>query len=214
MNNNHEMMNTVVETFIIEETAPLVYDGEQLEKWNKLIVELGLNGQKALKKPEKSPIPFMHLKKNMSNVLSTLCPVKQDVKDYNKTPIPLEIMELIALAKREEYFDTLQIWYDDKQPDPCCIGTIKMWGVWNDYRYQTKEEAVAVHGDNIGPYSYEHVEYLLGKWADVKQSFEELADRAIARWIKERRADIEKSIKQYERELSDLRQNAEERFNI
>ena len=106
LSHNSETMATVVETFVIEETAELIYDGEALETWNNLVSELGLKGQTEIVKPEKSPIPFMHLKQGYVNMFETLCPRKVDVSEYNKTPIPVEILKLIA-AKRPIM---LQIW--------------------------------------------------------------------------------------------------------
>ena len=35
LSKNSEEMKTVVETFVIEETAPLIYDNDKLEKWNQ-----------------------------------------------------------------------------------------------------------------------------------------------------------------------------------
>ena len=40
LQNNSSEMKTVVETFIIEETADLIYDNEQLDKWNELVDKL------------------------------------------------------------------------------------------------------------------------------------------------------------------------------
>ena len=70
---NSEAMSTVVETFVIEETAELIYDGEALENWSNLIQELGLKGQTQIVKPEKSPIPFMHMKKGLVETMKILC---------------------------------------------------------------------------------------------------------------------------------------------
>jgi hypothetical protein len=55
--NNHESMKTIVETFLIEETIDLIYDNEQLDKWNKHVQELGLIGQTKIVQTDKSPIP-------------------------------------------------------------------------------------------------------------------------------------------------------------
>ena len=130
LNNNSNEMKTIVETFVIEETASLIYDNEQLDKWNGLVAELGLTGQTSIQTKEKSPIPFMHLKANFVAVFETLCPRKVDVSEYNISPIPLEILDLIALSVNEKYFDKIQIWYDDKNPDPVCIG---LKGSWYSY---------------------------------------------------------------------------------
>ena len=55
--------------------------------------------------------------------------------------------------------------------------------------------------------------YLLGKWADVKQSFDELKERATKRYIEENGAAFRSQIKSYQNQLDDLENTAIERFN-
>lgn len=171
--NNHPEMKTVVQSYIIEETAELIYDNEKLDQWNKQIEALGLEGQKALLQKDKSPIPFMSMNTAMINICECLCPRKVNVEAYNVTPIPVEILDLIALAKKEGYFEKIQIWYDEKSPDPFCIGSMVRPG---------------------SSYSWDMVYYLMGKWGDVKQSFEELKDRAIKRFKDEKVAEAQTKI--------------------
>lgn len=222
LKNNSSEMKTVVETFVIEETSELIYDNEQLEKWNELVNELGLTGQTQIVKPAKSPIPFMHLKKSLVNVFETLCPRKVDAEKFNITPIPVEILDLMALSKREGYFDKIQIWYDDKNPDPVCVGLkIPFYSTKEgtlQQQFPTKEEAQQDMNENGWegePYAIEwsSEKYLLGKWGDVKQSFDELKDRATKRFIAEKSNEENKKIKEAQRELDDIEQTAFERFN-
>lgn len=219
---NSNEMKTVVETFVIEETAELIYDNEKLDKWNDLVGELGLKGQTKIVKPEKSPIPFMHLKKSLSNVLECLCPRKVNVEDYDVTPIPLEILDLIALSKRENYFNKIEIWYDEKSPDPVCVGITGYYYqlTWAGDRYKTldgKEFATEKECKDAGAtssiYYSEKQRYLLGKWADVKHSFEELKEMATKRFIAEKGNEFRKTIKEANRELDDIEIKAFEQFN-
>lgn len=222
LNNNSNEMRTVVETFVIEETAELIYDGEALETWNSLVSELGLTGQTQITHKEKSPIPFMHLKKNLVAVFETLCPRKVDVEAYNVTPIPLEILRLVSLSKNEKYFDQIQIWYDDKAPDPVCIGMKnKWWSVTSSGHYgkqfdtmQEAKNAMVAEGilEKEPHKSWEAEHYLLGKWADVKRSFAELTKMATARFIQEKGHDYRKTIKETQRKLDDLEVEAFEKF--
>lgn len=224
LKNNSIEMKTVVETFVVEETAELIYDGEKLEQWNRRVAELGLTGQTQIVKPEKSPIPFMHLKKSMVAVFECLCPMKVDVSKYDVTPIPVEILDLVALSKREEYFDCVQIWYDDKNPDPVCIGIKHGWySQANDGSLKTlfrsKEEAQA-HMNEMAwtekaPYActWQDNKYLLGKWADVRRDFEELKEMATKRFIQQEGNDLRKKIKEAERGLTDLETTAFDKFN-
>ena len=213
LHNNSSEMKTVVETFITEETAELIYDGEQLERWNELIAELGLEGQSAIVQPKKSPIPFMHMKEGLKNVFETLCPVKVGVEQYNKTPIPVEILDLIALSNREGYFSRIEVWYDDKSPDPVVVGSLKLFGEWGNYKFRTTKEASEALGKEISNYQYDTAHYLLGKWADVRHSFAELKAMAKERFMESRGAELRSTIKQSERELDDLESEAVKRFN-
>jgi hypothetical protein len=195
LKNNSTEMKTVVETFVIEETAELIYDNEKLDEWNNLVTELGLTGQQSIVKKDKSPIPFMHLKSNLVLVFETLCPRKVDVSEYNKTPIPVEILSLVSLAKNEKHFDKIQIWYDEKSPDPVCIGL----------NFQSES-------DRKSNYTWRMDAYLLGKWADVKHSFAELVVLARKRWTEQETNRLTQSIKTQTRELEDIETRAFDMF--
>lgn len=212
LENNSIEMKTVVETFLIEETAELIYDNEKLEAWNKHVDELGLTGQMSIVKPDKSPIPFMHMKKSLFNIFTCLCPMKVNVKNYNLTPIPVEILNLVALSVKECYFNEIQVWYDDQKPDPAVIGYTKKWGEVNNYRYSSKEEAATALGKEIGNYNYQENYYLLGKWADVKHSFEELTEMAVNRWKYNNKTSLTKKIKESQSRMDNLDVTANEIF--
>lgn len=181
--NQSREMKTEVETFVIEETAELIYDNEKLDQWNKHVAELGLVGQTKLVKPEKSPIPFLSMNQSLINICECLCPRKVKIEEYNVTPIPVEILDLVALSKREKYFDEVQIWYDEKSPDPFCVGSMQRPG---------------------SAYNWDKVYYLLGKWGDVKQSFEELKARATERYKAMKTHQLNKTITDASRELEDI----------
>lgn len=221
MKNNSQEMNTIVETFIIEETASLIYSNEDLQKYNSLCEELGLKGQSSIKVKDKSPIPFMHLKKTMCNVFETLCPCKVDVKDYSITPIPIEILELCIMSERECYFNAIEIWYDDIKPDPVCVGRIaqpyvadckenpkELWRI--DKKDLTEEQIKTIVKWTLPTWSSNY--YLLGKWADVKHSFKELIALARERYVSELGVQLRKELKETQRKLDDLELTASERF--
>lgn len=187
LNNNSSEMKTVVETYIIEETAELIYDNEKLEAWNKHVNELGLEGQTKIVKKEKSPIPFLFMNQQLVKTFETLCPAKKKINDYDLTPIPVEILSLVSLSVKEKYFDFIEIWYDDKTPDPCCIGKI-----YPSQEYRDKGYSWGMH------------HYLIGRWSDVKQSFQELKARAIARFKESEVLILQKEIKDATRRIEDL----------
>ena len=136
-----------IETYMIEEAEKLICEPEEVEKWNKLVEEAGLEGQKELIKPEKSPIPFIALTKSMERVYETLCPGKEDAKAYKDSAIPLRVLSLIALSEREKYFYKIQIW-SDKVKDPVVVGVLNN--------------------------SYSSPLFLIARWGDELRSFPEL----------------------------------------
>jgi hypothetical protein len=90
-------------------------------------------------------------------VYETICPAKVKYKEYGKTTIPLDVLSLIALSEKEGYFDEIQIWYDDKNPDPIAVGS-KKEGSWN------------------------HVFYPIARWGHELMPFEMLRNEALQRY--------------------------------
>jgi len=144
----------MVQSFIVDESKELIYDSDKIEEWKEKCEALGLDKQLDLVKEDKSPMPFEFMNTVMKRVYETLCPMKVGYMDYKTTAIPLEVLSLIALAKQENYFEKIEIWYDDKAPDPIVVGHIKE-----------------------GQYSYR--QYAIARWGDELQSFEKLKDKAI-----------------------------------
>lgn len=212
-------MKTVVETYLIEETVELIYDNEKLDKWNNYVKELGLKGQTEIQVKDKSPIPFMHMKKSMINVFSCLCPRRVDLKSYNVTPIPVEILDLVALSVKEQYFQKIEVWYDDATPDPAVIGSIGNWVAYdrkynNIGRFNTQDEALAMkdHPDYHNHMFEETAKYLIGRWADVKASIEELTAKARKLFIARKSDELNKKIREAQRDLADLELEANASF--
>ncbi len=228
LQNNSKEMKTVVETFVMEETVDLTYDQEKLDKWNELVKELNLEGQTKIVSPEKSPIPFMYMNETLVTVAETLCPRKENVREYNATPIPLDIMELVAMSSREQYFTNLEIWYDEKSKDPFAIGILESYTIRNKGSYgtikehgsfRTKTEAISYLQKNDLAEEFEAEKawgetkhYLIGKWADVKQNFEQLTKKAKKRFIEEKSNYYKTQIRDAERSLSDIQLDADTKF--
>ena len=230
LKNNHLMMNTQVETFIIEETEPLIYDNVQLEKWHGLVDKLDLKGQKKVAKQGASPIPFLHINQQMFLVCRTLCPSQVAIESYDLTPIPVAVLDLVALSKKENYFQQVEIWYDEQSPDPFCVGIAGQWvtgGIpdpWMDdemdrdnRRFDT-EEALVAYQQSIGKtgqwYHFQaERHYLIAKWGDVKQSFEELTARAKARHKEGMVEKINRHIASYQLQLANVDTDCDFYFN-
>jgi hypothetical protein len=90
-------------------------------------------------------------------MFKVLCACPVPVKEYDKTPIPLEVLSLIALSEKEKYFDELQIWYDNEAPDPILVGI------------------------KAGANSWEKDIWLLARWGAEKVGFEYLEAEAVKR---------------------------------
>lgn len=202
--NNNSSMKTVVETFIVEETQELIYDNEQLDKWNDLVTSLNLAGQTTIVKEKKSPIPFLYLKNQLVEAFNILCPVKIKIEDYSKSAIPVEILELAALSKKEQYFYAIEIWYDDKTPDPVCVG-LKLASDY-DPNYSSASE---------GWYKqWKSDRFLIGRWGDVKMSLDKILDKAKKLFVMAETSRIKNDIKEANRKLEDLEKAAEDKFGF
>lgn len=197
LQNNNKSMATVVETFLVEETISLIHDGEALSKWNEKVAELGLKGQeRVLTVKGKSPIPFMWMNDALIATFETLCPTKVLIQGYDKTPIPLEILDLVGLSKNEGYFFKMEIWYNEKEKDPVCVG----------YAEDTDK------GKNDWEKNFYAKKYLIGRWADVKASLDALTKRAKIMFLESTKITLEQSIRTAQRNLEDLESIAATKF--
>lgn len=196
MENNNQSMNTVVETFYVSETINLIHDNEALSKWNEKVEELKLTGQKEVVKEDKSPIPFLWMNSAIVSTFETLCPTKIDIKKYDKTPIPVELLEVVSLCVKEDYFDCIKVWYNEKQKDPVIVGYVAKKG-------EKKED---------WQFEYYGQKYLIGRWADVKASLDQLIERAKKVFIQSETFDLKREIKDRQRKLEDLEQLAHDKF--
>jgi len=178
----------MVQTFIVEESKELIYDSDKIQEWKDKCLELGLDKQLELANPDKSPVPFECLNMVGFRVYETLCPAKTEYKTYNKTAIPLEVLSLIALSEKEGYFESIEIWYDDKTPDPIAIGRIKN-GQWN--------------------YNY----YTIARWGDVLRPFEELKAKALQVYQNTQRIALNTKLADIKGKIENLNANVEAYFD-
>lgn len=172
----------MVQSFIVEESKELIYDSEKIEEWKAKCEELGLTEQLALSEPGKSPIPFESMNVVSNRVYTTLCPAKVKYKAYKKTTIPLEVLSLIALAEKESYFEEIEIWCDDKTPDPLAVGVFnaKAW----DREY-----------------------FLIARWGDVLRPFEELKEKAIQVYKNSTLLSLRKNLAETNQKIVDIENN-------
>ncbi len=152
-----------IQEFMIDETKDIAEDPERGEKWSGLVDQLGLEGQRQLcSASPTSPIPFPVMNKEMVRVYETLCPAKRIVKDYNKTTIPIRVLEIAGFCVMKEYFGKIEVWYDDKEPDPILVGCD------------------------------DEDKYILARWAAEIEEYDVLKKKALDRKTNQMRLELEK----------------------
>lgn len=149
------------------ELENLVSDQESSDQWKELIAQLGMEGQQELLMPQSKkakevgrsgePIPYMPINKRWMKIFKTLCPDKSDLKSYKFSTVPLDGLAEIALCKEKQYFDKIEIWYDNVEKDPLIVGVL-------DAEYSSDKRF-----------------FLIGRFGDEVLPFEVLEKKAIQR---------------------------------
>lgn len=144
----------VVETFEIDELtdSPEADNEEQLS----LISKLGLKGQENLLNPNKdSIIPYPQCTSEQRVIIATLCPIAVSYEKYQRSKIPLRVLQVISQVREANYFAEILIY--DKQSelikDPFLVG----------FRIE-------------GAYNY--FPHLLARWGDELDSWQVLKKKA------------------------------------
>jgi hypothetical protein len=112
-------------SFLIEEHQEVIFDNDKLEEWKALAEELGATGQLELtdkKNKSSSMVPFPVMTEAEATIYGELFNQKQPYKKFRAEAIPIEGLSLIALAEKENYFDSIQVWYSTDNPDPIIVG--------------------------------------------------------------------------------------------
>ena len=216
----------MVDNMFNKELADVVFDVEALDEWKKTAKELGMDGQLGLASGEASPIPYPFLNDGMYNVYNTLCPNKTEFKNYKNTTIPLEVLKQIAFSVKENHFQSISIWADDKQPDPIVIGETNNWFSYDSNgrrteTYNTKKELIKGQGDNLEkgyntPDKFQSTDfkrYIIARWGDELRDFAELKELAIVRIIDNVGGELERAIASKTEKLNLVKENAKSYMN-
>ncbi len=150
------------EIYLQPELEELVIDADKKQEWSQKISDLGLDGQLELtgNSATKAASPYTFMNRTMIMTFGTICPTKIPVEKYNKSVIPIDVLSHIALCRQEGYFKKLEVWYDDKTPDPILVGYIK---------------------DGYG----EKTIHLIARWGDEIIPYEQLIEKAIRRYTEQ-----------------------------
>jgi hypothetical protein len=179
----------MVQSFLVEEAKNLIFEGDALEEWKQKCADLGLDGQLALTSEDKSPIPFDAMNEVALRVYGTLCPAKVDYRKYRRTAIPLEVLSLIHLSVNEKYFAGIEIWHDEKSPDPLAVGFLQPNGEFTNKEF-----------------------FMIARWGDVLRPFEKLKELALARYTKTSKLTLQGKIADLQQRLESLEINAARYF--
>jgi hypothetical protein len=162
----------------------------------------------------------------MTNVYETLCPNKTEFKNYKNTAIPLEVLKQIAFSVKENHFESISIWADDKQPDPIVVGMTNQWHSYDasgkrTQNYATKEALAESQGDDLEkgydtPDKFQRTNtkhYIIARWGDELRDFAELKELAIARVIDNVGGELERIIATKTEKLKLVKENAKSYIN-
>lgn len=149
----------VVESYLREEFLSPIIEGEDLNEFNKLVEELGLSCGNKIDET-KSQVPFDKMDYTMIRAFQVLCPDSKELDKYNYS-IPLEALRLVKLCQHEKYFDSIEVWYTEVDPDPFLIGRL----------YKTQK-------DREQGYNWGKEYYLISRWGPESKSIPDLINDA------------------------------------
>jgi hypothetical protein len=159
------------------------------------------------------------MNEGMTRVYQTLCPNKTEFQSYKNTTIPLEVLKQIAFSVKEKHFDNIQIWADDKEPDPLVVGRRSQW--YNNAKdkngrhiyFDDKLECKAHPDNDNNAYETNVKYYIVARWGDELRDFSELKEKALARVIDKVGGELSKSIAIKTERLKLIKENAKSYIN-
>lgn len=149
-----------VQIYILEDNKQLIYDNDQLTEFNNLVEELGLKCHN-VRDNTKSPIPFMQLDEATIRAFKILTPRVDKLQNY-QFEVPIEALRQVKLSETEKYFDTFEVWSNQKDPDPFLIGRV--------YKNEIDREK---------NYTWNQSTYLIARWGAENKSVSELMQMAV-----------------------------------
>jgi len=211
------------EIYFNQELADVCFEVDALEEWKQTCEELGMESQLLLTKGKDSPIPYPYINQIMFNVYDTICPTHVDYKKYNKTPVPLKILKQIAFSVKEHHFQRIEIWYNDKHPDPIVVGVggyyfLREESSWTrlkddngkELKFANEEDAESYKKEMGIKNSIEFEEsnkYLIARWGDELKSFDQLKEQAHKTLIESVAGILAREIKEKQVKLDAIKEN-------
>lgn len=144
------------------ENQDLILNEDHVSEYNELAAELGII---PLEQANKKNIPgiYQPLNNAMQKQLQALCPKTADLENFTFCTIPLEVLKVVQLAKKNNMYDGFQVWYNDVDPDPVLIG----------YTWRNEDDK----GKN---YTWLRNRFLIARWGDCALELPELLEKGTA----------------------------------
>jgi len=165
---------------------------ENAEEWQALCTELGLDKQLSKSGTvERVGNPYMKIDPRSERVYEMLCPVKVDYSNYVASTLPIDVLQEIKRCKENNWFKKIQVWFDDKSPDPFLIG----------YEWADSES------------EWQARKFLIARWGDELLPFEQLMAKAINRFKDAYRRALNKLVMDCEARKKDVEGDIQDYIN-
>lgn len=218
----------MVELYFNKELSDITFGIDELDEWKRICEETGMTGQLELTKGKSTPIPYPYINEVMERVYSTLCPQKTEYKSFKAVTIPLDVLRQISFSLKESHFQKIEVWADNKKPDPVVVGYHGYY-----YAYETKAynkvkndsgEVIKVYNkqeadDIFKSLGYtdirfeEEGKYLIARFGDELKPFDQLKKLATERFIEDIGGELKKEIALRTEKLKCLTENTVSYFN-
>lgn len=213
----------MIQIYQNEELNDVLFQVESLDEWQKIAQELNMDKQLKFVDKSSSPNPYPFITESMNRIFTTLCPCKVQFNQYDKTPIPLEVLKQIAFSIKEKHFTEIQIWYDDKTPDPFVVGVSKEYYAYDDNynrlknssgeeaRFSSRQEAID-YCELVG-FKFKQINetnfinYLVARWGDEIRPIKELKLLAQERLLEKFGSELKNEIEEKTQALKKIKEN-------
>lgn len=223
----------MVEIYFNKELSDITFEVDALKEWKQIAENLGLENQLKLCEGVASPVHYPFMNEVMKRVYETLCPRKVDYKEYKVTTIPLEVLKQISFSVNEGNFQKIEIWYDDKSPDPLVVGIIEDYYCYhlvngkdvqltepgsNKTKYfksQKEAENYCIANDFVFRSAYQTNTnyYIIARWGDELREFTELKKLAIERFLEDKAGELNRQLGKLNEKIKLIKENTISYFN-
>jgi len=209
-----------IQNFYVEGLIDLMNDNSKFDEWKMIVEQLKLNGQKEFFNDNNIQIPSISMDNKLHEAFNLLYPIQNNIIKYNVSLIPLEILRIIKLCNDGKYFNSIEIWADDKKLNFVLVGHIGYWyesqfyidsnSRLKDIKYSSMEDVINAKANHFDFYSEK--KYLLVKWGKENLSLDELRDKAVIKYMRNEKAYLQSEIKTYQSNLDNVEERAIQRF--